>query len=285
MTVSSCMAALRPTPPVAASSSRNQPAGRFPLAPSSASRASRIATPLVLGLAILLVSWAQAAAGGGIYVFSEEFLRGSKPDSLIPFAKGYKGGVSELDPRHLTIGPFGDDNLYIAAEGIHSDRIPRVFGPALDLVPRSEPELTGHCYISTRTGDRTVAVFDEGMNFSLDTVAVFADKTMLEHPERCGASTRVHAGLSTQSGLRLGLTRKEVRTILGPPHGSDSKRFGYYSKCVSRTTPDVIRRLGWEEKPPEYYRRIQILVVWFKNGRVVGFQAEQFSNDTVPPSP
>lgn len=233
-----------------------------------------------------MVSWAQAAARGGIYGFAEEFLRGTTTVPLIPFVKGYTRGVSGLDPKHLAIGPFGDDNLHIAVESIPSDRIPQVFGPAVDLKPRFKDlsEFTGHCYISTRPGDRTAVLFVEGLNVTLDTVAVFADKTMLAYPNRCGASVRVHAGLATRSGLRLGLTRGQVRAILGPPHGSDARRFGYTSELVSRTTPEVVRRLGWEERPPEYYFRIQNLVVWFRLGRVVGFQAHQFSHDTVPPS-
>lgn len=256
---------------------------------------SRCSLALLLALACLLPGplVCPALAGrAGIFVSPEAFLRVKDPDRNIPPNRPGAKSPQDIDPRHLTLGPFGPTDkhgaggLYITAEGIDSTRVPELFGPATLLLPSlDEMHTEGWCYRSDRLDDQTGILLLYGVEYPLETLAVFADRRIIRGSDQCARTSRVHAGLATLSGLRLGLTHEQVRAILGPPQSSDSWRYGYRSERWGMVTPELRRKLHWEDNKGTHHTRIQQVVVWFNNGKVVGFAAEQFTTDGPTPEP
>ena len=161
----------RQRPHKAASSRKKQRAGRFQWAQSFASR-SRLALPLLFACLLLGLLAGKAQAGGkGIFVWSEPFLKVQNPDRNIPPLGKEGAPPKDIDPRHLTVGPFGPTDgrgtggLYIQPETMREERIPGLFGK----IPVSEPSLEdmhgveGWCYTAATPSDRTAVLMLYGV--------------------------------------------------------------------------------------------------------------------------
>lgn len=179
----------------------------------------------------------------------------------------------------------GAGGLYIRPEDMVEERVPGLFG----RVPFSEPgledmkETQGWCYTAATPGDRTAVLFVNDFNGFIATIAVVADVAIVRQPNLCARTPRVHAGLATASGLKLGLTRAQVRAILGRPMAADSWRDGIESVKWEPLTPALKRKLGWEGTRTTHRTRLQQVVVWYKDGEVIGFEVEELSQEG--PSP
>jgi len=118
----------------------------------------------------------------------------------------------------------------------------------------------------------------------VDAIAVVRDVAFIRQPSLCARTPRVHAGLATLSGIRLGMSRAQVRAILGKPMAADSWRDGIESKKWEPLTPALNRKLGWEQMRITHRTRLQTVVVWYEKDKVIGFQVEEFSQDGPSPS-
>jgi hypothetical protein len=239
----------------------------------------------------LLVGEAQAG-NKGIPVTAEPFLKVQNPDRNIP-PLGQEGTPpKDIDPRHLTVGPFGPmdgrgaGRLYIRPESIREERIPGLFGK----IPVSEPSLEdmhgveGWCYTAATPSDKTAVLLLYGVYGLVDAIAVVSDVAFIRQPSLCARTPRVHAGLATLSGIRLGMSRAQVRAILGRPMAADSWRDGIESVKWEPLTPALNRKLGWEEGRATHRTRLQQVVVWYDKNTVIGFQVEEFSQEGPSPN-
>jgi len=165
-------------------------------------------------LAGLLVR--QALAGRpGIFITSEAFLKVQNPDRNIPPLGKEGTPPKDIDSRHLTVGPFGPTDgrggggLYIRPETMREERTPGLFGK----MPASEPSLEGMhgaegwCYTAATPRGKTAVFFINDFNGFVATIAEVSDVAFIRQPSLCARIPRVHAGLVTLSGIRLGMSR------------------------------------------------------------------------------
>jgi len=168
---------------------------------------------------------------------------------------------------------------------MESERVPTLFGK----VPVSEPSLEGMhgvegwCYTTSTPSDRTAVLLLYGVDKGDATIAVVSNVAFIRQPSLCARTPRVHAALATVSGIRLGMSRAQVRAILGRPTAADSWRDGIESVNWEPLTPALKRKLGWEEMRATHRTRLQKVVVWYEKDTVIGFEVEEFSQDG--PSP
>lgn len=292
MTDSGFIMESRQRPHKAASSRRKQRAGRFPWAQSCASR-FRLALPILFVCLLLGLLAGKAQAGGrGLFVWSEPFLKVKNPARNIPPLGKEGAPPKDIDSRHLTVGPFGPTDghggggLFIRPETMREERIPGLFG----TIPASEPSLEdmhgveGWCYTAATPNDRTAVLLLYGVYGLVNTIAVVSDVAFIRQPSLCARTPRVHAGLATLSGIRLGMSRAQVRAILGRPMAADSWRDGVESVNWEPLTPALNHKLGWEEMRATHRTRLQKVVVWYEKDTVIGFEAEEFSQDGPSPN-
>ena len=86
-------------------------------------------------------------------------------------------------------------------------------------MPRGTDGNDDVCYVSTNPNDRTLVAFGTHEYVGRDLLAVveiMAEKTDFRQVALCGQSALISKDLMTKSGLTLGLTKDQVKTILGP---------------------------------------------------------------------
>jgi len=89
-------------------------------------------------------------------------------------------------------------------------------------MPRGTDGNDDVCYVSTNPEDRTLLALGTHDYVGRDLLAVanlMAEKTDYPQVALCGHSPLISKDLMTKSGLSLGLTKDQVKTILGPDAG------------------------------------------------------------------
>jgi len=165
------------------------------------------------------------------------------------------------------------------------EHVPGLFGkvPLSEASLKDMQEVEGWCYTAATPSDRTAVLLLYSIGARIDTIAVVSDVAFIRQPSLCARTPRVHAGLATVSGIRLGMSRAQVRAILGRPMAADSWRDGIWSKKWEPLTPALKRKLGWDTRTT-HRTRLQTVVVWYEKDTVVGFEVEEFSQDGPSPS-
>jgi len=95
-----------------------------------------------------------------------------------------------------------------------------VFGPAkVNVSKRGLEAASSACYVSTRKGDETKLILKSestGQGRFLTHYTLVTARRV--RAGSCGASAAVHAGLlAVDDRLRLGMTKDQVRSAIGPP--------------------------------------------------------------------
>ncbi len=138
------------------------------------------------------------------------------------------------------------------------------------------------CYTSARPGDDTVVLFtlprcpDECRRVM--EIQVRAQKREVRVLDKCSATLGVHAGIATQSGLALGLTRAQVQAILGPPLAQRGDKWLYAASVSVKLSDEENVRRGLpvaQVVTPNYPFPVAFekhIVVWFKGDRVSAFR-------------
>lgn len=187
-----------------------------------------------------------------------------------------------MRPEHYTIlGVPHSGNFIVTLETVRLADLSTLLGPAKEYRPSiAEYEQTMRCYVSARPGDATAILFRNGINDLASEVTVLADKRRVRHLSQCAPSPSVEAGLATASGLRVGLSRVQVESILGPPHGLRKEKLLYAAEAKLPITSSVRQRLGWLD-PQDTTTTMQIfrgVTIWLdKDGAVSAFQVQQVS--------
>lgn len=188
----------------------------------------------------------------------------------------------ERHDRFVGFGPEGNATLTVD-ESLHGD-VTALLGKTTRLNVGGYEERV-LCYASSRPGDDTVALFTlskcPGNCQRVSEIQVRARKREVRVLPKCARVPGVHAGLATESGLRLGMTGAEVEAVLGKPQHIQKGLQGtmwFYAASVSvAMSPEEASRRGFpgvEHKPipgtsvsptPGFDKYI---VLWQREGRV-----------------
>lgn len=188
----------------------------------------------------------------------------------------------EAHDRFVGFGPEGNATLTVD-ESLRAD-VERTLGKAMRLNVGGYEERV-LCYASSRPGDDTVALFTlskcpENCQ-RVSEIQVRARKREVRVLSKCARVPGVHAGLATESGLRLGMTDAEAEAVLGKPQhvqkGLQGTMWFYAASVgVAMSREEATRRgfPGVEHKPipgtsvspvPGFDKYI---VLWLREGRV-----------------
>jgi hypothetical protein len=235
----------------------------------------RLLSGVLAFLAILLLG---VSANAQMFSTAEEFLahdwRGGRRIERNASAQAERS--SQTLP--IAIGPLPVPGGFLQAESTRFDRIANVMGPSREFPPAwpMAEGFPGRCYVSSRGKDSTTILFVWGTNGMAQCLAVFASKQQLAPNADCSPSDQIHSGLHTPEGLRLGITRSEVETLLGAPEGSAADRMGYARRLRLPATKRLLDSLGRGYEPEENtVLRYQQVMIWLQNDRVVAFAMEQ----------
>lgn len=254
---------------------------------------SKIATFMMLGLtAVFIVFGSMPCSAAYVYFYDGKYLVSTpatsrSPDRRLSDSLGKSIMERLLKPEHMVIiglGERGQGTLRVGDSA--KAELVGVFGPARPL-PLGLRCVRDIGYASARPGDSTLVVVGMG-SACLDnpdyavSVSVYFSPTALPkdyrpHLNRFVPSVGVHAGLATQSGLRLGLTREEVEEILGAPIWKEKDAY-YYGADADMELPAelLITRWKWPKdvkgKPGAVQ---QFMDVWFVGGRVSAFHVRK----------
>jgi hypothetical protein len=144
-----------------------------------------------------------------------------------------------LDDSHLTILGFtvGKHSL-LDVQGILGET---------GLLPRKEHAPDKICYVSDDDLDGTIVVFEAGPLGGwqyLTAFRVISNKTDFEHVDLCRKSTLVSKNIMTKSGIKLGMSRKELNSILGEPSKEIDNNFFYIYYFQRKMTDEELIYFG-----------------------------------------
>lgn len=139
----------------------------------------------------------------------------------------------------------------------------------IERVSREEESDTAICYRSPADG--TVLVFYSGAMGGWKDItwfAIWSREAAFPHASQCASSTLVSQSVSTDSGLRLGLTKNEVAEIAGRPTkvGPTSSKYEYL--CLQKMTEEQIKGFkanNWDVTKDPYLDRMSWIDVRYVN--------------------
>jgi len=240
-----------------------------------------IVRKVICAAAFLFALSSSALCHAGMFSSAQEFLA---RDWRTAEGSGQSLGVeTQAGARALpaAIGPLPVDGQYLKVETVPFDSIPKIMGPGEESSPAwpLAEGFPGRCYVSGRSRDATILLFIWGTNGKAQCIGVFESRAQLSPSVACAPSYHVNAKLRTPEGLRLGMTRAEVESLLGAPSESASDRIGYARRFTLPANDTLLRELGRKREPgAEAVQRYQNVMVWFREGRVIGFSVEQNSH-------
>lgn len=149
------------------------------------------------------------------------------------------------------------------------------------------------CYTSSRASDPTKLLFSANADYSLrgeitsvqftsdEFVGPCADARS-ENVAACAPSMRIGASLRTSGGLKLGMTKDQVRALLGPEVMADtsSEDALFYNYWVEkRLDESEIRRLERQEpniRRHPYYGMSSSIDAYFRDDRLYSFEISTY---------
>lgn len=114
------------------------------------------------------------------------------------------------------------------------------FGPGIVFKDSAEKEETHVCYVSDK--DETLILFSFE-NSQCSGVRLLSQKKKFYKWHFCETSPPVSRHLATDSGIKLGISKSRLKTILGAPHSeSDESLIYVYEWRLERNTDEVTDR-------------------------------------------
>jgi hypothetical protein len=153
----------------------------------------------------------------------------------------------------------------------------------IERVSREEGSEVSLCYVSPI--DQTILVFYSGAMGAWTDVtwfAIWSREAAFPHRSQCASSTLVSQSLATDSGLHLGLTKKEVEEIAGSPTkvGPTSSKYEYL--CLQKMTEDEIKGFktanNWDVTSDPYFDRMSWIDIHFKNATASRIEIGRFES-------
>jgi hypothetical protein len=137
-------------------------------------------------------------------------------------------------------------------------------------VSREEESDVSICYVSPADG--TVLVFYTGVmggGTDITWFALWSHEAAYPHASRCTPSKLVTRSLSTESGVRLGLTKEEVERIVGKPPQNGLKSNKYSYLCRKKMTEEKIKSFktenNWDVTKDPYFDRMSWIGLWYRD--------------------
>jgi len=247
---------------------------------------------LLLVALVAPLLWPTTGAGqsvtfsNGEYTLSTPATSGRPPDKLPPEV-GKPIVERLLKPGHLVLTGLGERGEGVLRVGDDTKAVLfRAFGLARPL-PLGLRCVREFGYVSTRPGDSTLVVVGMG-SVCLDnpdyvvSVSVYFSPAVLPkdyrpHLKRFVPSVGAHAGLATQSGLQLGLTRKEVEGILGAPIWKEKDAY-FYGVIADMELPAelLVTRWKWPKETQAKPGGVQhFMDIRFVDGRVSAYHVRK----------
>jgi hypothetical protein len=147
--------------------------------------------------------------------------------------------------------------LGIRLGGSEIGDVERILGPA-PVRQAIHIEEASRCYAS-RANDWTILEFD---NWLTNVVEFRIYQGSPQSINQCAKSSLVSNSLSTASGLKLGMSRREVVALLGPPSKMEGDDLIYESSSDRPPTPEEVKRFndGFSTPPSliNIYERIDL---------------------------
>jgi len=222
---------------------------------------------LVVTFALLALSPVWAAAYEIMFSEGQYWVDSAEgPLIALPLDKGKAAFDRAMDPGHVILtglGPAKDQTLTL--DETTQEQFFAVLGRA-GRIPDKHPDYPAFGYVSSLPGDSTVLLLIvEGWPASGQRVyeaELRSDGTGYEFAEHLQPSPAVNKNIATQSGLRLGLTKDQVKVLLGWPLHEDKNGL-WYGASFKHTFPlaEVLAR-GCDAKYAQdwalVYRNIDI---------------------------
>jgi hypothetical protein len=132
--------------------------------------------------------------------------------------------------------------LGLSLEKLDFDKVAAKLGKAA-VVQRGDASFSRSqaCYVSGLGSDGIHLIFEGGEGGS-STVYIFRGGPDWKGSNLCARSNRVSAALTTGTGLRLGLSRPEVETILGKPDFVAGDRVAYCREFQKKATKEEFEK-------------------------------------------
>lgn len=195
-----------------------------------------------------------------------------RPPVPLPFDEGRDSFERVNDPAHLVFTGLGvarDQNLIVDQSG------PAQFFALLgktQRIPGQHPMVPCFGYKSNLPGDSTILLVtvDEcpeicNRIFEIELRRNAQDYTYIKHLH---PTTGVNKDIATQSGLRLGLTRDEVKAILGWPHREDKETLVYGVQYKHFFTEQEVLARGHDAKYAREWELVfRFITIGFTNDR------------------
>lgn len=225
--------------------------------------------------AVMLLALCPAWTTAYVITFSDgRYLQDNDdgPPILLPLDKGKAAFDRAMDPGHVVLtglGPAKDQTLTLDATT--QDQVFAMLGRA-ERIPDKYPRYPTFGYVSSLPGDSTVLLLTrEGWPASDKRVYLAelrSDSAGYEFAKNLHPSPGVNKDIATQSGLRLGLTKDQVKALLGWPLHEDENRLWYGATYDHVFTLDEVLARGCGAKyagqPAGVYQNI---IVAFVGGR------------------
>jgi hypothetical protein len=234
-------------------------------------------------------TWATAAYVdfyNGEYLLSTPATKDRPPDRLPP-EEGKAILERLLNPAHMVVTNLGEaGNATLRMGDSTKAELFSVLGPAKRL-PDWRRCAHDFGYTSARPGDSTVVVVrmdnpclgneDYTSGFIVCFSPSMLPKDYRPYLKRFVPSAGIHAGLTTQSGLKLGMTPAEVEVMLGKPLWKEKNAYSYGALGEVSFPPEfLITRWHW---PKNVESKLggdeRIITVWFVGGRVSCFEVRK----------
>ena len=146
-----------------------------------------------------------------------------------------------------------------------------------DLIPHAEHKKAHSpedkiCYVSAQKDDETVLIFNA--NGTLSSFCLEPKRNTSTDRKLCTKTALVSKGLATGNGLKSGLTKDQVKKILGLPVKEEAGTFIYTykvkEKIPEKELPAIVKRWPGTEKDP-YYHFVSFVVIRFDENKLSSF--------------
>ncbi len=251
-------------------------------------KGSSAACMFLVSLCAFVLGGATCATGSYVHFYKGEYLlstpaTASRPNDRLPAKEGKAILERLLNPAHVVLTGFGEaGNATLRAGDETTATLFAILGPAKRL-PDWRRCARSFGYVSARPGDSTVVVAVMG-NTCLDNPDYVTGFQVCSSPAGLPKEYRpylkhfvpspgIHAGLATQSGLKLGLTRAEVEAVLGKPLWKRTNAYEYGALGDFQFTPEfLIARWHWPKGVESKLGGVDHMIdVWFVGDRVSAF--------------
>ena len=99
------------------------------------------------------------------------------------------------------------------------------------------------CYVSDLPGDKTKVIFGvDDYDRKVASFKILSSRVIFSNSEKCMPSPLVSKSIATESDLKLGMSLKHVKNLVGTPSKEDSNRLIYFYNFKRPFTDEEIRK-------------------------------------------